>query len=208
MNHTYPFLVQPLPYSYISLSPYCDPDTLYMHHNQYYAQKVRDLNRLVTEHRLENWTLEDLVTQDLNLPTVQAERVRGTAGAVYNHELYFDSLRNTPQEEPPLNRLVGDLVTVYGSIPRFKQLLREAAASLPGVGWVWLVAERQGGAHIVITDNNDVVSLSNVQPLFVMDLWEHAYFLDYQFDVAQYVEVWLSFLDWEKANARYLSSRA
>jgi Fe-Mn family superoxide dismutase len=69
------------------------------------------------------------------------------------------------------------------------------------------VAEREGGPHIVITDNNDVVSLPSVQPLFVIDLWEHAYFLDYQFDLERYVEVWLSFLDWEKANARYLSSR-
>jgi Fe-Mn family superoxide dismutase len=98
---------------------------------------------------------------------------------------------------------VGDLVAVYGSIPRFVRLLQEAADSLPGSGWVWLAAETGQGPHIALTQNNDTVALSSVRPLFVIDLWEHAYFLDYQFDKTAYVEAWCRFLDWEKANARY-----
>ena len=89
----------------------------------------------------------------------------------------------------------------------FKRLLLEAAESLPGAGWVWLVAERSGGPHIVITDNNETVDLQAVQPIFVADLWEHAYFLDDQFNKEKYLDYWFSFLDWKKAEARFESSR-
>jgi Fe-Mn family superoxide dismutase len=159
----------------------------------------------VVQHRLEGKSLEELLTQDLLLPTVQADRVRNAAGAVYNHELYFDSLQNH-RETPPLNRLVGVLITVYGSLSRFKRLLVEAAEGLPGSGWIWLVIERNGGPHIVVTQDNEVVSLHAVQPIFTVDLWEHAYFLDYQFNKEAYLDTWFSFLNWEKAEARFLSA--
>lgn len=201
----YPFQVQPLSYGYISFAPYCDPDTLYLHHEQYYKGAVRELNRLVTHHRLEDWTLEELLTRKLNLPTVQAAVLRDTAGIVYNHELYFDSLQKQ-MGPPPLNRLVGALVTAYGSLPRFRRLVLEAADSLLGAGWVWLVFEKSGGPHIVVTRDNDVADLADVRPIFAIDLWEHAYFLDYQFDKEKYLNAWLSFLDWEKAEARFLGS--
>ena len=133
----YPFQAKQLSYGYVSFVPYCDPDTLYLHHNRYYTEKVQALNRLVVQHRLEDSSLENLLTQKINLPVIQEERLKSAAGAVYNHELYFDSIQNKI-ESPPLNRLVGALVSIYGSMPRFKQLLLEAAESIPvlgGSGW-------------------------------------------------------------------------
>lgn len=205
MTQQYPFQAVTLNFGLSSLSPYCDPDTLYLHHGQYYAQRVRELNSLVARHRLTNLNLEELITQDINLPPAQLSRLKEAAGAVYNHELYFGSIQPT-MGTPPLNRLVGVLIGIYGSMNAFKRMLLEAAESIPGAGWVWLVAERSGGPHIVITDNNEVVNLQAVQPLFIIDMWEHAYFLDDQFDKEKYLDCWFSFLDWKKAEARFESA--
>lgn len=83
----YPFQAKQLSYGYISFVPYCDPDTLYLHHNRYYTKKVQELNRLVVQHRLEDTSLENLLTQKINLPIVQEKQLKSAAGAVYNHEL-------------------------------------------------------------------------------------------------------------------------
>lgn len=207
MDQRYPFQPATLGFGLSSLSPYCDPDTLYLHHDQYYARKVRELNHLVSQHHLTDLTMGELLTRDINIPTVHLNRLRNAAGAVYNHELYFDGIQST-MDTPPLNKLTAVLIGVYGSMGAFKRLLLEAAESLPGVGWVWLVAERSGGPHIVITDNNETVDLRAVQPIFVADLWEHAYFLDDQFDKEKYMDYWFSFIDWKKAESRFACSRA
>ena len=201
----YPFQAKQLSYGYISFVPYCDPDTLYLHHNRYYTKKVQELNRLVVQHRLEDTSLENLLTQKINLPIVQEKQLKSAAGAVYNHELYFDSIQNKIGS-PPLNRLVGVLISIYGSMPRFKRLLLEAAESIPGSGWVWLVSERNGGPHIAITRDNEAVAFDSVQPILAIDMWEHAYFLDNQFDKEKYLDAWFSFIDWEKAEKRFLTS--
>lgn len=202
MNQQYPFKPIPFSYGYISSSPDADPDAINLRHSQYYQKKIGELNQLVVQHRLTDRSLEELLKQKINLPTAQEEKLKGAAGAVYNHELFFDGLRSQ-QGQPPMNRLVGVLIAVYGSMQRFKRLLFEAAKSLPGVGWVWLVTERNGGPHIVITENNDVVMLDAVQPILILDMWEHAYFLDDQFALEKYIDTWFSLIDWEKANMRF-----
>lgn len=207
MDQRYPFQPAALGFRLSSLSPYCDPDTLYLHHDQYYARKVRELNHLVSQHHLTDLTIGELLTRDLNLPRVHRDRLRNAAGAVFNHGLYFDGIQST-MDVPPLNKLTAVLIGVYGSMSAFKRLLLEAAESLPGAGWVWLAAERSGGPHIIITDNNETVDLQAVQPIFVADLWEHAYFLDGQFDKEKYMDYWFSFIDWTKAESRFACSRA
>lgn len=206
MSNQFPFQAQPLPYSYISLAPYCDADTLYLHHAQYYAKKVCELNSLVRQHRLEEMTLEELLTRRINLPAAQEARLKNTAGAVYNHQLYFDCITSTP-EEPPLNQAVGEVVAKYGTMQRFQRLLVEAADSLPGAGWVWLACERDGTPCIIVTHNNETVALQSVHPLFAIDLWEHAYFLMDQFDKEKYVDNWMTLLDWGKVEERWNAAK-
>ena len=205
MEHQYPFQTIPLSYGYIAFSPYADPNTMYLHHNQYYQTKVKELNRLVLQHQMTDRTIQDILTQKLELPTNHLNRLRDTAGAVFNHELFFDELQGH-RGTPPLNRLVGVLTAIYGSMKKFQSLILEAAESLPGVGWVWLVSERSGGPHLVITQSNEVVALDIVQPLLILDMWEHAYLLDDQFDKESYIDGWFSFIDWDKANKRFENS--
>ena len=203
MNDQYPFQVSPLPYSYLSLMPFCDPDTMYLHHHRLCGRTVYQLNRLVALYRLWDLSLEELILQDLNIPTVHQNQIKDAAGCLYNHTLYFDGITGTAAQ-PPVNTLTQQLSRKYGSMQDFQRLLIEAAASLPGVGWVWLVSEGDNNLHIVTTQNNGVVNLNAVFPILVVDVWEHAYFLVHQFDQASYIRDWFSLLDWERAEKRFL----
>lgn len=118
MNQRYPFEAFPLPYSYISLMPRCDANTLYFHHDQYYVNEVFRLNRLVEQHRLTSWSLKDLLTKEINLPIVHANRVRDSAGSVYNHQLYFDGV-TTEAFYPLYSPLSEQLMATYGSFRTF-----------------------------------------------------------------------------------------
>lgn len=205
MEQFFPFQLYPLPYSYIALMPHCDANTLYYHHDQCYADSVYELNNLVVRHRLTHMSLSQLLAEDINLPTAQLNRLRSAAGAVYNHQLYFEGIA-CKAGQPPFNRLTEAIITTYGSMPAFQQLLTEAAASIIGSGWVWLIAEGNKGIHIATTPNNEVVDLQAVSPILVLDMWEHAYLSVDHFDKASYVDTWFSLIDWGRAEQRYLAA--
>ena len=206
MEQYFPFEVSPLPYSYVGLMPRCDANTLYYHHDRYYAESVYELNRLVVRHRLTDRSLEQLVTEDYNLPAAQLDRLKAAAGSVYNHQLFFDGIA-CKAGAPPFNRLTEAIAATYGSMARFQQLLTEAAESVIGSGWVWLAAEGGRGIHISTTENNDVIPLASVTPLLVLDMWEHAYLSMDHFDKAAYVADWFSLINWGKAEERYLAAQ-
>ena len=88
MERYFPFQSDPLPYSYVALMPRCDANTLYYHHDDFYAKAVYELNNLVVRHRLTQLSLRQLLSEDINLPTAQLDRLRNAAGAVYSHQLY------------------------------------------------------------------------------------------------------------------------
>lgn len=205
MEQYFPFQSTPLPFDYVALMPRYDANTLYYHHDDYYDNEVYRLNQMVVQHRLTHLSLVQLLTEDIELPVTQLRRLRSTAGAVFNHQLYFEGMNNKAGQ-PPFNRLTEEIATTYGSMSRFQQLLLEAARSIIGSGWVWLVAEGDLGVHIATTENNGVVSLASVTPILVLDMWEHAYQTQDHFDSAKYVETWFSLINWEMANQRYLSA--
>ena len=207
MEQYFPFQSSPLPYSYVALMPHCDANTLYYHHDEYYANAVYELNQLVVRHRLTQLSLTQLLTEDIDLPAVQLRRLRSAAGSVFNHQMYFEGI-NCKAGQPPFNRLTEEITTTYGSMSRFQQRLVEAAQSVIGSGWVWLVAEGDHGIHIAITENNDVVALGSVTPLLLLDMWEHAYLELDHFNIASYVETWFSLIDWQTANKLYLDAPA
>ncbi len=124
MEQYFPFEVSELPYSYVGLVPRCDANTLYYHHDKYYAEAVYELNRLVVRHRLTDRSLSQLVSEDFNLPAAQLSRLKSAAGAVYNHQLFFDGIA-CKAGAPPFNRLTEEH---FQSIARI--MLEELAASL------------------------------------------------------------------------------
>lgn len=205
MNQTFPFQSDALPYSYAALMPYCDANTLYFHHDQYYTDAVYRLNKLVVAHRLTALDLRQLLTEKIALPPDQLSSLRDTAGLVFNHQFYFGCIC-TAAGDPPINPLTQAIVTTYGSIDAFRQLMVEAAQSTTGSNWLWLVSEGRKGIHLMITPNNFTVDLNFVSPILGVDLWEHAYFAMNHFDIAAYIRNWFRFIDWEAANRRYEAS--
>ncbi len=207
MEQYFPFQSAQLPYSYVALMPHCDANTLYYHHDQWYTDSVYELNKLVVRHRLTHLNLAQLLTQALPLPATPRARLLNAAGSVYNHELYFNGM-NSKAGQPPFNRLTEEINTTYGSMAQFEQLLTEAADSIIGSGWIWLVAEGNRGIHIATTANNNVVALASVSPILALDMWEHAYLSMDHFNRARYVETWFSLINWDLANDKYLAAVA
>lgn len=205
MEQTFPFQLTPLPYGYIGLMPRCDANTLYYHHDEFYSKAIYELNNLSVHHRLTDRTLEQLISEDFNIPVTQQNRLRNEAGAVYNHRMFFDGI--SPKSGiPPVNGLTEAIAATYGSMDQFERLFTEAAQSIIGSGWVWLVSEGGHGLHIATTINNEVVPLASVTPILILDMWEHAYFCNQHFNKAAYVSNWFSLINWNIANQLYSDS--
>lgn len=204
MHHCYPFPKFPLPYSYVSLIPCCDADTLYAHH-QYYYGGVNELNHSAVRLNVMDKTIEELIGAELNLPPGEEARLRDRAGMVYNHQLYFQGVLGE-QTKIPDNALTEELVATYGSMDSFRRLLVEAGESLIGSGWLWLILEG-GGLHLALTENNRTVSLGAVTPIIVIDLWEHSYFPIHSFDRAEYINDWFQRINWPLAEQKYLQGK-
>lgn len=207
MEQYFPFQVPALPYSYVALMPHCDANTLFYHHDTFFAEAVYELNHLVVRHRLTDRSLSQLLTEDINLPAAQLDRLKNAAGAVYAHQLYFDGIA-CKAGQPPFNRLTEAISASYGSMAQFRRLLTEASESIIGSGWVWLVAEGNKGLHIATTRNNEIVALNAVTPILIADLWEHAYLTVEHFNKPAYIDTWFSLIDWSNAEERYLAALA
>lgn len=205
MEEQFPFQITSLPYGYIGLMPHCDADTLYYHHDGFYSASVYELNNLSVHHRLTDRTLKQLITEDINIPTTQRNRLKNAAGSVYNHRMYFDGI-TSKAGAPPVNRLTEAIIATYGSMDQFEQLMTEAAQSIIGSGWVWLVSEGVHGLHIATTANNEVVPLDSVTPVLILDMWEHAYFCNQHFNKPAYVASWFSLINWAAADQRYIAA--
>lgn len=206
LDQYFPFQAFALPDSYMSMLPECDAHSLYYGHDTFYVNATHALNQLVTTHRLTDYSLIEILTAtDINLPTDQLARLKDAAGAVYNHQLFFDGLTCT-KGYPPVIRITEAITAAYGSTENFRRMMAEAANSIIGSGWVWLVAEGNKGIHIATTANNEVAPLASVTPVLIADLWEHAYLSMDHFNKPSYMEDWFSLINWSRAEERYLSA--
>ncbi len=196
-NKTYPFELEPLPYSYEALEPSIDARTLTFHHDRHLQTYVDNLNKALEPYpAYHGWTLEELLLRLEGLPENLRPAIRNNAGGVYNHELYFACMGR--QTQGPEGELKAGIEAAFGSLDNFKNELKAAALSQFGSGWAWLIADAEDGFHIVRTPNQDTPLRANVKPLLLVDVWEHAYYLQYQNRRAEYVDKWFEAVDWEQ----------
>ncbi|MCI8433754.1 MAG: superoxide dismutase [Lachnospiraceae bacterium] len=200
---TYPFVVRPLPYEYDALVPVLDEETLHFHHDKHYKTYVDNLNNALSDYpELQRLSLEELLSSMNSLPAQVQTPIRNNGGGVYNHELYFDSMKNPVGQEPD-GILAEAIERDFGSYKQWKEQMKQAAVSKFGSGWAWLVTDENGKLSIVQTANQDVPDLKKYTPLLLVDIWEHAYYLQYQNRRADYVEGWFDLINWRKAGKRY-----
>lgn len=207
MNSTYPFVLEPLTYPYNALEPYLDAQTINVHFSLYLKAYVDKLNAELKQYpELQSWTLEQLISNYKLLPSAAQESIKNNAGGVYNHYLYFDSM--TPPENVQMNTEFSVILKKeFGSVQRFKELYINAAVNSFGSTYIWLVLNQNGDLAIITTKNQDNPLSCGLYPILTLDMWEHAYFLNYLNDKKQYATGWLQLINWDCIYQRYCYMR-
>lgn len=199
------FQLEKLPFGYEALTPELSALTLESHYGKHYLYYTNNLNKIVLGTDLENLTIEDLLKKlDLNDPVI-----RNTAGGYYNHSLYFKCLSSKGGGEPK-DTLASALVKDFGSFSNFKSAFKDTATKQFGSGWVWLIVDKAGILQVVTTQNQDNPLMPNAPivgshgtPILGIDLWEHAYFLDYQYKKKNYIDTFFNSINWEVVMENY-----
>jgi superoxide dismutase, Fe-Mn family len=187
----------PLPYPENALEPVISARTLSFHYGKHHAGYVATLNKLIEGTAYAGRPLAEIVQQSARERT--AVKIFRNAAQAWNHDFYWRSMRSRGGGEPA-GRLKQAIAASFGNAADFRRAFAKAAVEHFGSGWVWLVAERDGKLAIAATDNADTPIVDGRRPLITLDLWEHAYYLDYQNRRADYVEAWLDKLaDWRFA---------
>lgn len=198
-NH-YPFPLLPLPYAYNALSPHLNTTTLHFHHDKHLKTYVDNLNAAIAPYpAFHSWPLEFLLTHVNELPEELQTPVWNNGGGVYNHQLYFDSMTNqkTNIQQPLWNAIT----QTFGDLDTWKKQMKSAALSQFGSGWAWMAIDSNGQLLILKTQNQDTIL--PYRPLLLVDVWEHAYYLQYQNRRGDYVDNWFLLIDWDKVSCRY-----
>ena len=192
------FVLPPLPYSETALAPTLSAKTLEFHHGKHQATYVNTLNKLIAGTPFEN---EDLVT----IIKTSDGPIFNNAAQAWNHAFYFDqfSTHSTPIE----GSLADSIAAQWGSVANFKTEFVNAGLTLFGSGWVWLAADNKGAISIIKESNAGNPLTKGLVPLLTFDVWEHAYYLDYQNLRADYLNNLWNILDWSVIENRYLNRK-
>ena len=190
------FELMPLPYAADALEPVISANTLSFHHGKHLAAYVNNLNAALPGSGLEDLSLEEVV---LNAK----DGMLNNAGQILNHNLYFSQFRAPRADNAPTGRLAEAINAEFGSFEAFKEAFAKAGATLFGSGWVWLSVDLTG--KLVITQNPNASNpiVSGLCPLMTMDVWEHAYYLDYQNRRPDHLATLWQIIDWDVVATRY-----
>jgi Fe-Mn family superoxide dismutase len=192
-----------LPYPYDALEPELEERIMRLHHDKHLQTYVNNVNKLLEPYpEFMDYTAEELILYINSLPNEIQTGIWNNAGGVYNHNLYFEIMCKSECTEPQ-----GDLLTAinraFGSFQGFKKIFAEKAGSLFGSGYTWLVTEDTGELSLINTPNQETVLFYPVKPLLLIDVWEHAYYLQYENRRADYIQQWMNIVCWEKVEQRY-----
>ena len=184
-----------LPYATEALEPVISKETIAFHHGKHLAGYVNNLNGLLEGSPLAGLPLEEIV--------LKAEGgMLNNAGQILNHELYFGQFSGDPKSAPT-GQLAEAIIQDFGSFEVFKEEFQKKGATLFGSGWVWLSADKDG--KLVITQEPNAANpiLKGLKPLLTFDVWEHAYYLDYQNRRPDHLAALWQIIDWEVIDNRY-----
>jgi superoxide dismutase, Fe-Mn family len=203
------FTLQPLPYDYSALEPIISAKTLEIHHDKHHAAYVNKLNEILTPYPDLLEMRVDQLLQNLDaVPENIRQAVINNAGQVYNHNLYFDSLQGGEQTYEMSEEFYKQFdqwgsSENFQSYYEFERLWSEAGMTQFGSGWVWLVVNPDRTIAIEKTSNADSPLIHGKKPILTMDVWEHAYYVDYQNKRNEYIQNFFKVINWKKVTQRY-----
>ena len=200
------FELPSLPYDYSALEPVIDRQTMHLHHDKHHAGYVSNLNAALEKHpELARRSVEELLRNLQSLPEAVRTAVRNHGGGHANHSMFWKIMM--PKGGGAATGAVAEgIQKEFGSFERFVERFNEAGAKHFGSGWVWLARDGAGKLHILTTSNQDSPFLHGLYPILGNDLWEHAYYLQYQNRRADYLKAWWNTLNWKEVNRRYEES--
>jgi superoxide dismutase, Fe-Mn family len=191
-----------LKYDYSALEPNIDARTMEIHHTKHHAAYTANLNAAVAGTDMEGKTPEELMAVISTLPVA----VRNNGGGFYNHSLFWEVMSPNGGGEPA-GELADAIDAAFGSFDTFKELFNKAAATRFGSGWAWLVKKSDGSLAITSSPNQDnpLMDLSEVKgtPILGLDVWEHAYYLNYQNRRPDYIGAFWNVVDWSEVSRRF-----
>lgn len=207
MNSTecYPFSVRPLPYPVNALCPWLNTSTVKIHHGSHYAGYIQKLNDTLKGYpKLHHLPIEALLIKQAFLPETIRNDVRKYAGGAFNHRLYFECLTAASRSKlsPNFEKVICDN---FGSVKAMLNSLKEAAMSVFGSGYAYLTSDMGGKMHIIILKDQETPIEQRLNPLFPIDVWEHAYYLQYQNHRERYLNSLMKIINWKVVEKNYYS---
>ncbi|MDE7180765.1 MAG: superoxide dismutase [Muribaculaceae bacterium] len=184
-----------LPYSTADLEPVISATTVEYHYGKHEQAYIDNLNKLIEGTEYEDMALEDIIRKSEG-------GLFNNASQAWNHIFYFFQF-NPRGQKAPAGKLADKIDEQFGSFEEFKKKMNEAGATLFGSGWVWLSSDDKGQLYITQGKNAENPITSNLTPILVFDVWEHAYYLDYQNRRAEYLNRIWDLVDWAKIEERY-----
>ena len=191
-----------LPYTLDALGPVISAQTLSFHHGKHLQGYVDNLNKLLPDSGLENVSLEEIIKASLPAPTGNPA-IFNNAGQILNHNLYFTQFAAKPSLPAPTGNLAAQIETQWGTLDAFKAEFESKGVTLFGSGWVWLQADETGELSIAQYPGADNPVAHGLKPLLTFDVWEHAYYLDYQNRRAAHLKALWQIVDWTAIGRRF-----
>ncbi len=191
-----------LPYAYDALEPHIDEETMKLHHDKHHNTYVENTNKALEGHEdLQELSIEELVAKLDEVPEDIRTAVRNNGGGHANHSLFWEVLSPEGGGEPT-GELADAINDAFGSFDDFKSELEAASTGQFGSGWGWLVVDN-GDLKVTSTPNQDSPLTDGQTPIFGIDVWEHAYYLNYQNVRADYVKAIWNIVNWDEVARRY-----
>lgn len=201
-----PFQLPSLPYATNALEPHIDARTMEIHHGKHHAAYTNNLNAAIDGTALAGKSIEEILGQ----VSSQSPAVRNNGGGYYNHNLFWEIMSPNGGGEPS-GDLANDINSRFGGFAEFKEAFARAATTQFGSGWAWLMVDAAGHLAVINTPNQDnpLMDVSPLRgtPILGLDVWEHAYYLNYQNRRPDYVAAFWNVVNWDEVAKRYHAAK-
>lgn len=201
------FELPPLPYAEDALEPHIDARTMSIHHDKHHAAYTNNLNGALEGHDdLAGKSIEELLGNLDAVPESIRTTVRNNGGGFSNHNLFWEIMGPHGGGEPT-GALAAAIDKAFGGFAAFKEQFAKAAATRFGSGWAWLYVDKNGELVVGSTPNQDTPLMEGNTPILGLDVWEHAYYLNYQNRRPDYVSAWWNTVNWDAVAAKYKAAK-
>lgn len=197
-----PFQLPPLPYSFNALEPHIDARTMEIHHGKHHQAYVTNLNNAIANTDADNLGIEEICKNISKYPAA----VRNNGGGHYNHSLFWTIMAPNAGGQPS-GTLSDAIISAFGSFDEFKTRFATAGTTRFGSGWAWLIKDDSGKLQITSTPNQDnpLMDVAEIKgtPILGLDVWEHAYYLNYQNRRPDYIAAFWNVVNWTEVSRRF-----